>query len=183
MNAPSTFVRLRGELADMQRAGRTSVEIEPLLSFLDSTESNDPSSSEVRKLQHDSKLAHYKAKRESDMAMFQSVLDSAKTALTTSILMNGGAAVALLALLGNLLGKYAATTPLPSQLVFSLVSFAGGVLLGGLATGSTYLTQYCYSKKHRRSGIGLHVLTVLLVVATYVAFLAGVFNAYLAFKR
>ena len=113
---------------------------------------------------------------------FRSVIETAKVALTTAILVNGGASVALLALLGNLLSKSQTTSPqVPAALVNSLSAFALGVLLGAIATGTTYLTQYCYHMEFRRSAAGFHISTVSLVLATYAAFLVGVVFAYHGF--
>lgn len=116
--------------------------------------------------------------------MLRSVVESGKTALTTSILVNGGATVALLAFLGNLISKSPSQLlPMQTLLVASLMSFAAGVLAGAVATGTTYVTNYCYTAAWRPWGIGFHVLTVVLVAGAYVAFLGGVVAAYHAFTR
>jgi len=57
-----------------------------------------------------------------------------------------------------------------------------GVLLGGMATGSTYLAQFCYHQEHKRSAVAFHVATVVLVLASYAAFATGAWGAYHAFK-
>jgi hypothetical protein len=113
-----------------------------------------------------------------------SVLEAAKTALTTSILVNGGATVALLAFLSNLIGKSSSDPKaLQALLVVSLVYFAGGVLAGAVATGSAYLTQSCYGNRWNRCGIAFQIISIILVVGTYMAFLGGVVSTYHALMK
>lgn len=179
MDVREAIGRIRAAVIQVQQSGQQFVAITPLLEFLQSVELQAPLDSETRKLQHDSNLAHYKADVDHGIEMLRSVLDTAKTALTTSILVNGGATVALLAFLGNIIGK---TPPVPEAmretLVLSLMFFACGVLAGAIATGSTYVAQYCYHEGWKRSGIGFHITTLFLVVVSYLTFLGGVVSAY-----
>lgn len=185
--------RIRSALAEVKTKGHTTVDIDALLAFITVVESESPAATDTRKLQHeaqlatfkaqnDAHLAKYKAERDTANEMFRSVLETAKTALTTSILINGGASVALLTLIGSLLTKAPpSVTVLAAGLMGALVLFALGVLFGGLATGFTYAAQYCYSQRFQRSAVAFHSLTVLMVLATYISFLAGVTVTYHAF--
>jgi hypothetical protein len=179
MDVREAVGRIRDAVIQVQQSGQQFVAISPLLEFLQSVELQAPLDSETRKLQHDSNLAQYRAKVDNGIEMLRSVLDTAKTALTTSILVNGGATVALLAFLGNIIGK---TPSVPEAmwetLVLSVVFFACGVLAGAIATGSTYLAQYCYHEDWKRSGIGFHITTIAFVFASYLTFLGGVISAY-----
>jgi hypothetical protein len=190
----STLQEVRTALADLSKAGRTSVDIPALSTFLDALERDLPIESEIRKLNHESQLAqqkleqernlaHYRATVDGETEMFRSVIETAKATLNTSILVNGGASVALLALLGNLVGRPQPISPALQQgLIVSLAFFAAGVLSGAIATSSTYLSQFCYHNEYRRTGIAFHSLTVVLVLSTYVTFALGLSNAYYAFR-
>ena len=72
--------------------------------------------------------------------MFKAVIESGKTALTTVMLVNGGAAVALLAFIANMAAKVDSPIKLYA-IAGALMWFVMGVLLAALATGTTYLTQ------------------------------------------
>jgi hypothetical protein len=116
--------------------------------------------------------------------MLRGVVESGKIALTTGILVNGGATVALLAFLGNLLARSpSGPTPMQAPLVVAIMFFAGGVLSAAVATGSTYVTNYCYTENWRSSAIGFHALTIALVIGAYLAFLGGTVSAYHAFIK
>jgi hypothetical protein len=179
MASPSPLEKLRNALAELQKSGQESVDISTLINFVDSIEAHRPLDPELRKLQHESNLAKYKADADGKLEMFRSVMESAKSALSTSILVNGGASVALLALIGNLAGKSPAISPLVQPgLASAMAAFALGVLLGALATGGTYCSQYLYQRQWWSVGAVFHTLTASLVVASYVAFAAGIYYAY-----
>jgi hypothetical protein len=182
MNVQQAIAKIRNALVQVQESGQQVVAIPPLLEFLRAVEQEAPLDSETKKLQHETNLAYYRVQHEHAIEMFRSVVESGKIALTTSILVNGGATVALLAFLGNMIGKSPPVLgPMQVTLVVSLMFFAGGVLAAAVATGSTYVTQYCYTEGWRRSATGFHVLTVALVVGAYLAFLGGMVAAYHAF--
>jgi hypothetical protein len=182
MSIKLPFATVLAELEKLRAAGQQVVDIASLASFLRAVESHAPVDTEIRKLQHDSALAQYKAERDIAIEMLRSIFETSKTALTTSILVNGGASVALLALIGSLAAGKPATA-IPLALIYALVAFATGVLFGAIATGTTYVTQYCYEQHFRRSALGFHVFTVVLVLGTYAAFATGVVAAYHGFIK
>jgi hypothetical protein len=183
MDLREAIAKIRVALVQVQTSGQQVVAIPALLDFLRAVEQEAPLDSEIRKLEHESNLAYYRAQREHAIEMLRGVVESAKIALTTSILVNGGATVALLAFLGNLLVKSAGPVPMQAPLVVAIMFFSGGVLVAAMATGSTYVTNYCYMQDWKRSGIGFHVFTVALVIGAYVAFTGGLVAAYHAFIK
>jgi len=179
-----SFRRVKDELAQLQGSGQQSVEIAPLLEFIEKAEVDSPFDGELLRMRHETELARMKVNQDSQLEMFRSVIETAKVALSTSILVNGGATVALLALIGTLVGKApAGAPPAPPSLVFALISFAIGVLFAAVATGSTYSAQYCYHRENARWATIFRGLTIVLVLSSYAAFLSGVLFAYHAFIK
>jgi len=115
---------------------------------------------------------------------FRSVVTLGQAALKSIILINGGAAVALLAFLGHLVADGPLTNA-PAPIVESLYRFVLGVLLASLASGTTYASQYCYAYTgsiwYQRAAIALHIGTVILVASSYGLFFAGAYHAYCGF--
>jgi hypothetical protein len=70
---------------------------------------------------------------------FKSLVPMSIEVLKISVFLNGGAAVAILAFLGNVISKPSADTAL--SLGPSLRLFAGGAVLGSLAFAFAYLCQ------------------------------------------
>ena len=183
MDTSSPFSKLHEALLDVQQSGQRNIDIQALQTFLHSIERNAPLNLEISKLQQDSRLAQYKADRDVGLEMLRAVLAAGQSALTTSILVNGGATVALLALIGNLYSKSSGSAfSVLDPLVLALVAFAIGVLFGAVATGATYATQYCYAMRFARSAKVFHLLTVGLVLISYLFFAAGIVGAYHAFR-
>lgn len=120
--------------------------------------------------------------------LFNSVIGLAKISLQAVLLVNGGAAIALLAFLGNLASTQSQSS-LVRILAFALLCFAIGVLAGLIGMGVSYLAQYRFleaesqlqeeqaeplifpaianryiefAKRHRRWAIGLVILAYVL---------------------
>jgi hypothetical protein len=68
---------------------------------------------------------------------------SAEVAVKTSVLMNGGAAVAILAFIGGMLGKDIVSVKQVADVSSSLIWFAAGVATGVGALALIYLMNYC----------------------------------------
>jgi hypothetical protein len=83
------------------------------------------------------------------MESWKTVIESGQTALKSLMTINGGAAVALLAFLGNLLTKEppnGATFPI-QVIATAMVLFVGGVASGGAALVFRYFTQF-YARRN-----------------------------------
>jgi len=104
---------------------------------------------------------------------FNAVITFAVHALKTAILINGGAAIAILALVG----KIWADKNIVSYLAASLLLFTIGVLAAAIGTGVSYLAQsgflmaeneddYKNPTKFQRAGI-------CSVIVSYIAFALG----------
>lgn len=181
MDSKVVISNIRGILTKLRKTGQEFVSIDAFFEYLSNLESAMPDSEELRKLQHDSNLAHYRAVHETNLEMFKSVIEAGRTALTSCILVNSGATVALLAYLGNYLSKNPTAEP-SQELVLGLVLFATAVLLGAVAAGVRYLSQASYFNDRHCTGTGLNIFSIVLVVGAYVLFGFGIYEAYQAFS-
>lgn len=177
MEVKDAIQQIKTALSDVEAKGQAFVHIPALKQFLDAVEKSATVSTEAQKLQHQSNLEWYKAQRQSQLEMFKSTMESAHSALRASLIVNGGAAVALLAFVGNVWAK-AQTASVAHALAAAIAWFSAGVLLGGLASFATYFTQFFYYHEFKRSGITVHIAAVGLVAFSYVAFGLGVVRAY-----
>jgi len=119
---------------------------------------------------------------EEDKEMFRSVLTYAETALKNALLISGGAAVALLAFMGNILAKDPQSR-LVAQFSAPLACFVYGVLAAALASGGSYATQYAYFHYGQRQGVLWHRISVGLLCISYLLFAAGSFLCYKVFSE
>jgi hypothetical protein len=113
---------------------------------------------------------------------FKGLINLSIEALKALLLINGGAAVAVLAYLGNLAAK---SSTLP-DIKNAMLCFAGGVLTAALAFLAAYFTQLrlYYEERERhlkqpfnqRHAIGIGITTVL-VLGSAIAFGVGCWKA------
>ncbi len=144
---------------------------------------------------NEGQLAHWKATIEqslqTDMAMFRGVVDFALIALRGIVLANGGAAVALLAFMGHILGRSdPATRAGVSPLADALGLFTFGVGSGIASAGLAYMAQVVFLESRNKEGAQRvwpgAILRVLAVIAALVGvglFFAGVVSALDAFQQ
>ena len=118
--------------------------------------------------------------------MFKSVVEAGINALKSSMIINGGAAIALLAFIGNILKEPKASSVISVSCIgYALLIFVLGTGFGGTATGSRYLSQFFYSKALEKMLTGkeksfslyighiINFLTVTLGILSFAAFFYG----------
>lgn len=74
-------------------------------------------------------------------SQYNKVVELGQLTLKVVILINGAAAIAILALIGSILSSGVESTVIP-YLAWSIASFGIGVLSGSIAVGMGYLSEY-----------------------------------------
>ncbi len=135
---------------------------------------------EHRKMEYAGKFAQYDSENKWSLELFRSVILAGQTALKSAILINGGAAVALLAFIGSVWDK--TTNPnVIKKLLISMVLFVLGVLAGGIASSLTYLIQLLYLNQKHKLATFLNVTSSVLITISYITFVIGAVFAFVAF--
>jgi hypothetical protein len=169
-----------------EEEGITEIKCDNLIAYLNEVinspeEDVNPAQMEKYKAELQLWIKQNEASHTCDLEMFRSVIMAGQNALKTAFLMNGSAAVALLAFLGKLSEQHQNKIAVFAS---SLVVFVIGVLAITIASGSTYLGQLFYSGSKswkQRIGFVLHILTVVLGLFSYGLFIWGIIIAYKAF--
>jgi hypothetical protein len=84
----------------------------------------------------------------------EATIAAGQVALRTSVLINGGAAVAVLAFIGGLVGHERVPLAQVGKVAGSLMWFAAGVAVAGAALALSYCTHFCHvalSESRRRT--------------------------------
>lgn len=186
MSAKEFARQLRAEIESFAAQGQTSVSIETLTSGLDKfiDSANDESESiliERLKAHLQAEVEKEKYNHSADLEMFKSVIQTGQNALRAIVLLNGGAAVALLAFIGKLADVSRLNIPL---FAVPLTIFVVGAFLSTISSGLTYLTQLLYSemgKWRNRTGVFLQIVSIILGLASLCSFGYGTYRAYGAF--
>jgi hypothetical protein len=120
---------------------------------------------------------------EKDLEMLRATIATGQSALKSALLINGGAAVAILAFIGNAWST-PKTAPLVAGLAYGLSLFVWGVMSAACAAGATYLSQAGFggefgTNSQRIGRIGM-VLAILGVIGAYVLFGLGAWQSYVS---
>ena len=116
------------------------------------------------------RIEYYKARVKRISDGFHAVITIGQGALKSGALINGGACVALLAFIGNIITKDASMI---SGLSTALLIFGCGVFFAAISSGTTYLAQENYERGKRKKAFFSQHLTIAFVGLSYLAFLLG----------
>jgi len=186
MESQEILQHIRKQLADVESKGGTQVHLPAFKAYLDALEKGVSPSLEHRKMEYQGQLAEFEAESTRRIELLKAVLEAGKSALQALLLVNGGAVIALLGSMSNLVGK-AAGGELARYLALPLLQFGLGVLCGALGFAVRYFSQACYSEGAEEGdlmtkwGDRLRYAAILVGISGYVCFGFGVVNAYHGF--
>jgi len=176
VTSKETISFIREAVSNVQEKGGDSISAERLQQFLNHLDSEqvDKDIGMLFSAKKDTALAKYRIQADLVLENFKSVIVSGQAALKSMFLINGGAAVAILALIGHLSTSEISAAKV-GKFAIPLSCFALGLVFTTTAAGFTYLAQRAYSKrgKGRRHGNRLNAIIVLLSIASLLAFMVG----------
>jgi hypothetical protein len=172
---------LKRELLILQQKGRKLLAIEKLLQYCDIAEdySTVGARSEAEDRDYRHRMDVWRVEVESGRLSTQLVNDSAFQTLKTLVLIAGGSSAAVLAFLGAV---WSSVTPaVRVGLAAGLGYFGSAVIGAAFAYGLSYLTLLSFFEyEAQKTGNLLRILTIILVVACYVAMGLGLLECYKA---
>jgi hypothetical protein len=121
-------------------------------------------------------LAQYDADVKSSIMMWNAVIDYGKYAINCCLLINGGASVAMLTFIGNLMLPERALNH--RLFALPLIMFVIGVLAAAIPAGGAYLCQYLLADKKTTAGYVFLCATAIFVITSYVLFALGIYCSY-----
>lgn len=194
MNSKQVIQDIRAAVTEAKSSNRKTVRITALERFLSDLEADIDAHGEISKVELDTRLAEFTAANErniatynaevsSNLEMFRSVILAGQSALKGALLINGGAAIAVLAFIGNLAAKGSGHEEMIDLFSLPLFLFTLGVLCGAVSFGTTYMSQFCYSReKTLWIGHVFQVITISTVIAAYCLFFTGSYSAKSGFE-
>lgn len=173
MNAKEFAAQMKATIENLKARGIATLHCDDLVAYLakvvNSAEA-EPSVAELEKYKVE--LQNWK---EQQIEIFRSVIIAGQAAIKSSFLLNGGAAIALLAFIGHLAQFNVTKIP---EFGGCILPFAYGALAIALTSGLTYLSQWLYARDGtmtQKVGFVLNLLCVLIGLASYVFFIWGLF--------
>jgi len=189
MGTDGTITSLLKALRQLKGDGVEHVSVDRLIDYLTNMEAD----SSQERVVPPAELERYKAQlavgvqKQQEVSNinvegFKSVILTGQTSLRSGLLINGGAALAVLAYIGKLSVEAPAHV---SQFASPLLLFVMGTLTMAVTSGVTYLGQWFYfggGTWKWKVGFWLNILAMILGFLSYVLFAWGSWDAYLAFK-
>ncbi|MDP1684315.1 hypothetical protein [Hydrogenophaga sp.] len=152
MNGKQLLSDLRGALEGIKNSNQSSIQIDALSQYLDKWEAAAENTVKETDAARAQRLDEWKTQLAVSSAewleMFKAVIEAGMTALKSSIVINGGAAATLLALLADGLRANGSghlglmLTPLG----WAWMCFMCGLGCAGTATGTRYISQALYAE-------------------------------------
>ena len=186
MSVKQFAAQFKAIIEDLKSKGTAAIYCDNLIAYLNEVQNSselEPSPVEIERFKADLQnwVEANKHQHEQQLEMFRSVITAGQGAIKSSFLLNGGAAVALLAFISHLAQYNPAKVPMfaPCLLPFSL-----GVLTIAVTSGFTYLSQWLYassSQRARKAGFVFNILCILLGLGSYALFSWGLFSTYRLF--
>lgn len=186
MNAKQFAAQMKAMIEDIKSKGTAAIYCDNIIAYLNEVQNSpDPEPTLVDIERYKADLQNWieanKYQHEGNLEMFRSVIASGQGAIKSSFLLNGGAAVALLAFIAHLAEFKADKVP---EFAACLLPFAFGVLAIVVTSGCTYLSQWLYSNARegaRKAGFRVNILCILLGIASYAFFIWGLLATYRIF--
>lgn len=130
------------------------------------------------KAQNEANLEQYRATCQYNLEQMRVVNSAGQSALKSNVFLNAGASVAILAFLANVFDTLDAN--IAYKIIFSIGLFVTGALLGSIATGFTYLSQYSFHDEKNKIGSALNATTNVLVQISYNLFAIGSYMTFIS---
>ena len=186
MSARQLAAEMSAAIADIKAQGAGVIPCDNLLAYLDQVQRSpepDPPQAQIERFKADLQnwIESKRQVHEGELEMFRSVITAGQGAIKSSFLLNGSAAVAMLAFIGHL-AQFAPAKI--SAFAVCLALFAFGVLSIAVTSGATYLSQWFYASTKAwapRVGFWLNILCIVFGLASYACFIWGLLGAYHAF--
>ena len=186
MKAKDVIIEIRTILKQTKDQGHTSVSIDALENYLSIFDKDVENDTYYKSLDHETNLTSFKAENDrniatainqntSNIATFKAATEAGQSALKSSMVINGGASVALLAFTGKIWNT-SVSEVVASSLSSSIFIFCIGVLCAAFAAGTRYLSQLFFSTTYTKVGTFFQILSIFTVVFSYFLFAYGAFE-------
>ena len=188
MEATELIHDLREEIQAVEAQEIKSISIDGLKRYLDLAEKDIKYSNDFLQREHEGILTDRAVSTQWGTELFKAVIESGKSALNALILINGGAVIALMGVMANLVGKEEGVL-LAKNLSFSLLLFGVGVFCGGFGFALRYISQAFYNadfgSSHTKYEIGGDIfrwLALIISLIGFVVFITAIICSFSAFN-
>ncbi|UWS68437.1 hypothetical protein [Pseudomonas mosselii] len=186
MSARDFAAKLRAEIQELSEKGQESIQCESLTSALDHFIQSNPAESDAIQIERfkadlQKNIEIEKHNNSASLESFKSIIASGQNAIKTTLLLNGGAAVALLAFIGKLSESNQSKIP---DFALSLTIFVIAALCSGISSGTTYISQSLYDTDEKWHELFANLFRYIAITAgagSLALFAYGIYDSYHSF--
>jgi len=187
MESKQVLESINNQLAILKGEGHEAVSIEGLEAYLEDLSSQASDSKEIQlaqySAQHQSNIEQYKEAKAEWRELFKATVGHAQSAIKLQALVNGGAAVALLAFIGKIWTPDFSANPIASYIPLALVLYCCGVGAAALTQSLTYLSQHFFTYNGDKIAEVIRFFAQLTAFSSLALFFIATYVAYLGFVR
>ncbi len=180
MNLRSRVEKLRDDVRSLVSEADTTIDPLKLSAELDRILEQSDRTNEHLWRKYNRRMELWKETR---LEMTKAAIGFGQGAIRALILINGGAAIAVMTFIGNF-GTVQAG--LISSFSLALLLFSMGVAAAALVAGCSYVTQFFYESSSGgllKAGIAFHWLAVLSAIVSLALFVWALLTAYHGFEQ
>ena len=169
---------LRQALVTAQEQGQESVPVDSIIKAVDELQPHPlPYDARIEqwKAQIQGQFLEYQSRSQLQQETFRSAIASAQFSLKAVILINGGAAVALLAFVGQMMARGVDAASVAQGIKW----YVFGVGAAGASTAGMYFAQYCYHRGFKHRGDAWRWISILLGISALIFFIYGSLVSYI----
>jgi hypothetical protein len=179
--------QLRSLIEDVKSKGTAAIYCDNLIAYLREVENSpEPELTPLEIEKYKADLQNWievnKSGQEAQLELFRSVIAAGQSAIKSSFLLNGSAAVALLAFIGHLAQFKPSAV---AKFGECMLPFTYGVLAIAVTSGLTYLSQWLYASpkvKAVKAGFYVNLACIALGITSYGLFVWGLLATAAALK-
>jgi hypothetical protein len=185
MESKKILESINNQLAILKGEGHTAVSIEGLETYLEDLSKQPSDFKEIQlaqySAQHQSKIEQYKEGKAEWRELFKATVGHAQSAIKLQALINGGAAVALLAFIGKVWTPDFNASPIANYIPLALVLYCCGVGTAALTQSLTYMSQHFFTYDREKVAEVIRFFSQLTAFSSLVLFFIATYLAYLGF--
>lgn len=185
MESKQILESINSQLAILKDAGHEAVSIEGLEAYLEDLSKQASDSKEIQlaqySAQHQYNIEQYKEDKSEWRELFKATVGHAQSAIKLQALVNGGAAVSLLAFIGKVWTPDFNASPIANYIPLALVLYCCGVGAAALTQSLTYLSQHFFTYDGEKVAKGIRFFAQLTAFSSLVLFFIATYVAYLGF--
>lgn len=183
MESKQLIQKISEDISELKGKGYESLSIEGFEQYLEELSKETTKSKDIQlaeyTAQHQANIEKYREDRAEWRELFKATTLHAQSTLKLLSILNGGAAVALLAFIGKIWTQDFSSTEIAVYLPVALLVYCVGVGFSGLAQVFSFASQHLFTYSSDKCAEAVRGFALSCAIAALLAFFSGSYVAYI----